>query len=40
MTRSNAPLVQSEAELCAAFIDEFNRVPGRLDKSAQPTLFT
>lgn len=28
MTRSNAPLVQSEAELCAAFIDEFNRVPG------------
>nr|WP_139181169.1 hypothetical protein [Pseudomonas aeruginosa] len=28
MSRSNAPLVQSEAELCAAFIDEFNRVPG------------
>ncbi|HFT1758729.1 TPA: hypothetical protein R6C92_003642 [Pseudomonas aeruginosa] len=28
MTRSNAPLCSSEAELCAAFIDEFNRVPG------------
>ncbi len=26
--KSQAPLVQSEAELCAAFIDEFNRVPG------------
>ncbi|MBA4913889.1 hypothetical protein H2N59_12065 [Pseudomonas aeruginosa] len=26
--KSQSPLVQSEAELCAAFIDEFNRVPG------------
>ncbi len=26
--KERQPLVQSEAELCAAFIDEFNRVPG------------